>query len=111
MEALIIAIAQLAAHGITVYQQMHDNATSKNTDAVLALIPLAADIYNAINFAKTTLATAQAEGWTDDDPRWAPVFAAADADLAKASARLTPDPASSMGAPAPVTAPAAFSGP
>lgn len=88
MGALIPLIAQLATQGISIYQQLHGATTDSNVDKIAQLIPLAAGVYAAINNAGNVLQKAQAEGWTDDDPRWAPVFAEADKALAAAESRL-----------------------
>lgn len=93
MGALIPLIAQLATQGITIYQQIHQAtqtpAAASNAATIQALLPVALGVYNALEQAGNVLQQAQAENWAEDDPRWAPVFDAADKALAAAEARLT----------------------
>ena len=88
MGALIPLIAQLTTQGIGIYQQMHQATEDSNITKIAALIPIAASVYTALQEAGDVLQIAQAEGWAEDDPRWAPVFEAADKALAAAEARL-----------------------
>ena len=55
---------------------------------IAGMIPVAAGISHAMLQAGGVLQRAQQEGWTDNDPRWMAPFAAADAALAAAEARL-----------------------
>ena len=88
---LIGLIGQLAQSGIQAYANLHAATTAPNPNiaTISALIPVVTGIYTALTTAGSTLQQAQSEGWTDDDPRWGPVFAAADKALADAEARLT----------------------
>jgi hypothetical protein len=89
MLALLPLLMNLANQGISIYQQMHSASSAGNASKVLALLPIAASVFDALQNVRDVLAKAQAEGWTDDDPRWAPVFDDANKALADAEARLT----------------------
>jgi methylthioribose-1-phosphate isomerase len=95
--ALLPLITQLASSGLTLFTQIHaasqpasdTNTTAANVAKIVQLIPTAVGVFNALQQAGDVLQKAQAEKWTDDDPRWQPVFDAADKALADAEARLT----------------------
>lgn len=86
---LIPIIAQLATAGIQVYQDMHAATQANDISKIASLIPVVAEVYTEVHKAGYVLQKAQAEGWPDDDARWAGVFAEADAALKMAEDRLT----------------------
>ena len=95
--ALLPVITQLASSGLSIFNQIHaasvpasdTSTTTANVAKIVQLIPTAVGIYTALQQAGDVLQKAQAEACTDDDPRWQPVFDAADKALADAEARLT----------------------
>ena len=62
--------------------------TNGDTALISKLLPVAFSIYNSLVSVNSTLAQAQAEAWTDNDPRWLPVFAEAHKAIAAAQAAL-----------------------
>lgn len=68
----------LIAAGANLYGQMSGH--TEDAEKIAAYIPLLANVNDAIERTTSTLKTAQGEGWADDpeDPRWAPIFEAAD---------------------------------
>lgn len=84
--ALIPLIEALATTGITLFTQVKGSAG--NAGDLARYVPLIGQVWSAIDTTTSTLRQAQADGWTDDDERWKPAFAVADAALAAAEARL-----------------------
>lgn len=85
---LIETLAQLATTGIGLWQQMHAATDDSNVPKIATLLPLVANVTAAAQQVGDVLQKAQAEGWTDNDARWQPVFDAADKALAAAEGRL-----------------------
>lgn len=87
--ALIPLISQLGMSLVGAYVQHNNAHVSGDIEKATALLPTITAITDALSVANSTLLRAQREGWTPDDARWLPVFAAADAAQAAALSRLT----------------------
>lgn len=66
---LILALATIGANLYTTIQ-----GQSNKPNIVAALLPIISMVTSSAQRVSDTLAQAQVEGWTDDDPRWGPIF-------------------------------------
>lgn len=79
MSPLLIALLeQLATTGAQIYANSQSATKAGDINKVIALAPMAFDIASSYQRVGQVLQQAQTEGWTDQDPRWDPIFVEAD---------------------------------
>lgn len=81
----LLLIQQLAATSLTLFAQ----AKGKDMSGLISIAPMIQAVTTAYNNSMSVLGRAQAEGWKDDDIRWAEPFGAIDATLEALAQRMT----------------------